>query len=182
MLDNGRTELLKGEFREVLRCIRCGACQTACPVYGTVGGHAYGGVYGGPIGAVLTPALDGIDKAWPLPEASSFCGNCEAVCPMRIPLPGLMRRWRNVIHKEKLNKAGARRGLALWAWVAQRPAFYRLGARITLGVMRMLAGRRGYLSSVPLAGGWTASRDLPAPEGGTFVDRWQKEHSGKTKL
>ncbi len=182
LLDNGRTKLLEGEFRDVLRCIRCGACQSACPVYGAVGGHAYGGVYGGPIGAVLTPALDGIEKAWPLPEASSFCGNCEAVCPMRIPLPELMRRWRDVAHKEKLNKAGPRRGLALWAWTARRPRVYRFGARITLRVIRLLAGRRGYLRSLPLAGGWTAARDLPAPEGSTFVDRWNKERSGSTQL
>ncbi|MFT5485489.1 MAG: L-lactate dehydrogenase complex protein LldF [Paracoccaceae bacterium] len=180
LLDNGRTKLLEGEFRDVLRCIRCGACQSACPVYGAVGGHAYGGVYGGPIGAVLTPALDGIDKAWPLPEASSFCGNCEAVCPMRIPLPGLMRRWRDIAHTEKLNKAGARRGLALWAWTARRPTLYRFGARIALRLLKTLGGRRGYLRHVPLAGGWTAARDLPAPEGGTFIDRWQKENPRKT--
>ena len=181
LLDNGRTKLLEGAFRDVLRCIRCGACQSACPVYGAVGGHAYGGVYGGPIGAVLTPALDGIDKAWPLPEASSFCGNCEAVCPMRIPLPGLMRRWRDIAHKEKLNKAGARRGLALWAWAARRPALYRLGARIALLLLKTFGGRRGYLRRVPLARGWTTARDLPAPEGGTFIDLWQKENMGKTQ-
>lgn len=174
LLDNGRTKLLEGEFRDVLRCIRCGACQSACPVYGAVGGHAYGGVYGGPIGSVLTPALDGIDKAWPLPEASSFCGNCEAVCPMRIPLPGLMRRWRDVAHREKHNKASARRGLALWAWAARRPRLYRLGARIALAILRGLGGRRGSIRSMPLAGGWTAARDLPAPEGGTFIDKWRK--------
>lgn len=180
LLDNGRTKLLEGEFRDVLRCIRCGACQSACPVYGAVGGHAYGGVYGGPIGAVLTPALDGIDKAWPLPEASSFCGNCEAVCPMRIPLPGLMRRWRDIAHTQKLNKTGARRGLALWAWAAQHPALYRFGARISLRLLRTVGRHRGYLRRLPLAGGWTAARDLPTPEGGTFIDRWQKEMPGKT--
>ena len=178
LLDNGRTRLLEGEFRDVLRCIRCGACQSACPVYGAVGGHAYGGVYGGPIGAVLTPALDGIDKAWPLPEASSFCGNCETVCPMRIPLPGLMRRWRDIAHAQKLNKAASRRGLALWAWTAQRPALYRSGARIALRLLRLLGRRRGFLRRLPLAGGWTVARDLPVPEGGTFIDRWRKENPG----
>ena len=175
LMDNGRTKLLESGFRDVLRCIRCGACQSACPVYGAVGGHAYGGVYGGPIGAVLTPALDGIDKAWTLPEASSFCGSCEAVCPMRIPLPDLMRRWREIAHREKLNKAATRRGLAIWAWAAKRPKLYRAGARFAVAALRLLGRRKGRFQSLPLAGGWTAMRDLPAPEGGTFVDRWHRE-------
>jgi len=175
LMDNGRTKLLESGFRDVLRCIRCGACQSACPVYGAVGGHAYGGVYGGPIGAVLTPALDGIDKAWTLPEASSFCGSCEAVCPMRIPLPDLMRRWREIVHREKLNKAATRRGLAIWAWAAKRPKLYRAGARFAVAALRLLGRRKGRFQSLPLAGGWTAMRDLPAPEGGTFVDRWHRE-------
>lgn len=175
LMDNGRTKLLESGFRDVLRCIRCGACQSACPVYGAVGGHAYGGVYGGPIGAVLTPALDGIDKAWTLPEASSFCGSCEAVCPMRIPLPDLMRRWREIAHREKLNKAATRRGLAIWAWAAKRPKLYRAGARFAVAALRLLGRRKGRFQSLPLTGGWTAMRDLPAPEGGTFVDRWHRE-------
>jgi L-lactate dehydrogenase complex protein LldF len=175
LMDNGRTKLLESGFRDVLRCIRCGACQSACPVFGAVGGHAYGGVYGGPIGAVLTPALDGIDKAWTLPEASSFCGSCEAVCPMRIPLPDLMRRWREIAHPEKLNKAATRRGLAIWAWAAKRPKLYRAGARFAVAALRLLGRRKGRFQSLPLAGGWTAMRDLPAPEGGTFVDRWHRE-------
>jgi L-lactate dehydrogenase complex protein LldF len=175
LMDNGRTKLLESGFRDVLRCIRCGACQSACPVYGAVGGHAYGGVYGGPIGAVLTPALDGIDKAWTLPEASSFCGSCKAVCPMRIPLPDLMRRWREIAHPEKLNKAATRRGLAIWAWAAKRPKLYRAGARFAVAALRLLGRRKGRFRSLPLASGWTAMRDLPAPEGGTFVDRWHRE-------
>jgi L-lactate dehydrogenase complex protein LldF len=175
LMDNGRTKLLESGFRDVLRCIRCGACQSACPVYGAVGGHAYGGVYGGPIGAVLTPALDGIDKVWTLPEASSFCGSCEAVCPMRVPLPDLMRRWREIAHREKLNKAATRRGLAIWAWAAKRPKLYRAGARFAVAALRLLGRRKGRFQSLPLAGGWTAMRDLPAPEGGTFVDRWHRE-------
>ncbi|MEX2454362.1 MAG: lactate utilization protein B [Rhodospirillaceae bacterium] len=175
LLDNGRSGLLGGAFRDVLRCIRCGACQSACPVYGAAGGHAYGGVYGGPIGAVLTPALDGIERAWTLPEASSFCGGCEAVCPVRIPLPGLMRRWREAAHMRRLNAARARRGLALWAWAAKRPWLYRRGARLAVAVLRLLGGRKRILRALPFAGGWTASRDLPVPEGGTFVDLWQRE-------
>ena len=125
---------------------------------------------------MLTPALDGIENAWTLPEASSFCGSCEDVCPMRIPLPGLMRRWREIAHAGKLNKARARRGLAIWAFAARRPWLYRTGARIAIRVLHTLARRRGHIRSMPLAGGWTAARDLPAPEGGRFIDQWHRKH------
>ena len=94
---------------------------------------------------------------------------------MRIPLPGLMRRWRDIAHREKLNKAGTRRGLAIWSWAARRPVLYRAGARIAVGVLQLLGHRKGRFRSLPLAGGWTAMRDLPAPEGGTFVERWHRE-------
>ena len=177
LMDNGRTRLLESEFRDVLRCIRCGACQSTCPVYGAVGGHAYGGVYGGPIGAVLTPALNGIENAWTLPEASSFCGACEAVCPMRIPLPDLMRKWREIAHRDRLNKSRPRLALALWAWTAKRPRLYRTGARLAVAVLKLLADKRGGFRSIPLAAGWTTARDLPAPEGGTFVERWHRKRS-----
>ena len=94
LLDNGRSEMLGGDFQDMLRCIRCGACLNHCPVYGAIGGHAYGSLYPGPMGAVLTPALYGIEHARDLPNASSFCGRCEEVCPMAIPLPAMMRKWR----------------------------------------------------------------------------------------
>ena len=175
LLDNGRSQLLGSEFRDVLRCIRCGACQSACPVYGAVGGHAYEGVYAGPIGAVLTPALNGIESAWPLPEASSFCGNCEAVCPVRIPLPALMRRWRNIARNRRLGKG--RVAVAVWAWTARRPGLYRIGARLAVRVLKTIGGRRRQIGYLPLARGWTATRDLPAPEGRPFIDRWREERS-----
>ena len=87
LLDNGRTDLLGGEFHDMLRCLRCSACLNHCPVYAAVGGHAYGWVYPGPMGAVLTPALVGLHEAGHLPNASTFCGKCESVCPVKIPLP-----------------------------------------------------------------------------------------------
>ena len=173
LLDNGRSQLLGSEFRDVLRCIRCGACQSACPVYGAVGGHAYEGVYAGPIGAVLTPALNGIESSWPLPEASSFCGNCEAVCPVRIPLPALMRRWRNVARERRLGKGRA--ALAAWAWTARRPRLYRVVARLAARALKAIGGRR--IGRLPLAREWTAARDLPKPEGRSFIDRWREERN-----
>ncbi len=172
LVDNGRSDLLAGSKREILRCIRCGACQTVCPVYGAVGGHAYGAVYAGPVGSVLTPALDGLAKARHLPEASSFCGACEAVCPVRIPLPRLLRLWREDAFQAHLGPATARWALFAWSALIARPRVYRAAAAAAGRALRLLARGRGRLSRAPFAGKWTAGRDLPVPEGGTFVGRW----------
>ncbi len=94
LLDNGRSEMVGSDFHEMLRCIRCGACLNHCPVYQSIGGHAYGSVYPGPMGAVLSPQFQGVKEARDLPRASSFCGRCVEVCPMQIPLTKLMRHWR----------------------------------------------------------------------------------------
>jgi L-lactate dehydrogenase complex protein LldF len=172
LLDNGRSELLDGPFREVLRCIRCGACMNHCPVYHAIGGHAYGSVYPGPIGAVLTPALVGIEAAADLPEASTFCGRCESVCPMRIPLPNLLRHWRERAFEKKVTPRPLRAGIGLWAFLARRPALYALATGVAAPVLAWLGRRRGRFSRLPLAGGWTRFRDLPAPQGRTFRDQW----------
>ncbi|MGE3831439.1 MAG: LutB/LldF family L-lactate oxidation iron-sulfur protein [Parvibaculaceae bacterium] len=173
ILDNGRSNVLGTEFQDMLRCIRCGACLNHCPVYNAVGGHAYGWVYPGPIGSVVTPALIGIEKAKHLPNASTFCGRCEEVCPMRIPLPRLLRHWREQEFEKHLTPAAVRSGLSVWAFAAKRPALYRLGTRIATRMMRMMAGGKGRLASLPLAGGWTRYRDLPAPQGKTFQEMWK---------
>ena len=168
LVDNGRSALLAGRKRQILRCIRCGACQTACPVYGAVGGHAYGAVYGGPVGAALTPALAGHAGAYHLPEASSFCGACEEVCPVRIPLPALLRHWREDAHDGRITPAAHRRALALWRFFAARPALYRPAAALCSAVLRALGRGRGRLRRLPFAGGWTGGRDLPVPDGPPF--------------
>ena len=119
LVDNGRSAMLGTDFQEMLRCIRCAACMNHCPVYGAVGGHAYGWVYPGPMGAVLTPSLIGVDLAGQLPNASTFCGKCESVCPVKIPLPKLMRHWREREFERHLTPQSVRSGLAFWAWFAQ---------------------------------------------------------------
>ena len=172
LLDNGRTQMLGNEFREMLRCIRCGACMNHCPVYIATGGHAYGWVYPGPMGSVLTPQLIGIEQGGPLPNASTFCGRCEQVCPVRIPLPKLMRHWREEQFRRQLTPAAARYGLSFWGFVAKRPGLYRLTARVAARALRLL-GRHGRIRWAPLAGGWTRTRDLPAPQGGTFMSQWR---------
>ncbi len=173
LLDNGRSALLGTEFQEILRCIRCGACMNHCPVYGAVGGHAYGWVYPGPMGAVLTPSLIGVDNAKHLPNASTFCGKCESVCPMRIPLPKMMRHYRARGFEKKLDPATARWGLGVWAYVAKRPALYHAATRWAARILGMLGRRQGSFFNLPLAGGWTATREMPAPQGQTFQQMWK---------
>ncbi len=178
LVDNGRSAMLGTEFQDMLRCIRCAACMNHCPVYGAVGGHAYGWVYPGPMGSVLTPALIGVAEAGDLPNASTFCGTCESVCPVKIPLPKMMRHWREREFERHLMPASVRRNLALWGWFARRPAAYRMATRAASAVLGFCGRRRGRFVWLPLAGGWTKGRDLPSPEGETFFARyarWQRD-------
>ena len=174
IVDNGRSAMLGGQFRDMLRCIRCGACLNHCPIYHAVGGHAYGWVYPGPMGAVLTPSLIGVDKAGHLPNASTFCGRCEEVCPVRIPLPRLMRFWREREFDRHLSPATQRAGLKLWAFVAKRPRLYRFATGLAAPVLAWLGSKRGRFTWLPLAAGWTKDRDLPAPQGKTFQSLWKE--------
>src|SRR6266849_2114624 len=179
LLDNGRTELLGGEFQDMLRCLRCAACLNHCPVYAAVGGHAYGWVYSGPMGAVLTPSLIGVAEAGHLPNASTFCGQCESVCPVKIPLPKMMRYWREREFAEKLNPPAHRAGLHLWAWIASRPALYHGLVELASRAVGLAGRARGRFRALPLAAGWTAVRDMPAPEGRSFHSLWVERRKGR---
>jgi L-lactate dehydrogenase complex protein LldF len=174
ILDNGRSAMLGGEFQDMLRCIRCGACMNHCPVYHAVGGHAYGWVYPGPMGAVLTPSLIGVDQAGHLPNASTLCGRCESVCPVRIPLPQLMRHWREREFERHLTPAAVRTGLAAWAFFAKRPTAYRWATALAMSCLHIVGRSRGRFRWLPFATGWTAYRDLPAPQGTTFQAQWKR--------
>jgi L-lactate dehydrogenase complex protein LldF len=180
LVDNGRSSMLGGQFQDMLRCVRCAACMNHCPVYHAVGGHAYGSVYPGPMGAVLTPALVGVEKGGALPNASTFCGRCESVCPVRIPLPKMMRHWREREFERHLQPAAARYGLAFWAYFAKRPALYRLATSIAMATLAFFGRSKGRFASLPFAGGWTAGRDFPTPQGKTFQAQW-KARGGRTR-
>ncbi len=179
LLDNGRSNMLGSEFQDMLRCIRCGACMNHCPVYHAVGGHAYGWVYPGPMGAVLTPSLIGVEEAGHLPNASTFCGRCESVCPMRIPLPKMMRHWREREFERHLSPTAVRVGLALWAFFAKRPGLYRFMTGMAAPILAALGRRKGRFRHLPLAGGWTGHRDLPAPQGKTFQQLWAERKGAR---
>lgn len=178
ILDNGRTAMLGTEYQEMLRCIRCGACMNHCPVYHQIGGHAYGATYPGPMGQVLDPAIFGLEKTHQLPNASTFCGRCESVCPMMIPLPGLMRHWREKEFERGLSPATQRFGIRFWAFFARRPKLYRLATRIAMRALGNLGRPEGRFKNLPLAGGWTKHRDMPAPAGRTFMDLYKAGRRG----
>lgn len=174
LLDHGRSTMLGNEFHDMLRCIRCGACLNHCPVYGSIGGHAYGWVYPGPMGSVLTPLMVGLGEAVDLPQACTMNGRCGEVCPMSIPLPSLLRRLRMRAFEQNLVGMRSRWGLSAWAFAARRPWLYRAAASSGSWLLRILGRRRGALRRLPLAGGWTRTRDLPVPEGPTFLTQWQR--------
>ncbi len=168
LVDSGRADLVGGEFAEMLRCIRCGACMNHCPVYQAVGGHAYGWVYPGPMGSVLTPLFAGIENAVDLPQAATLCNQCGVVCPVKIPLPDLLRRLREKQVEQRLRPASERLALKLWAWLACHPALYALVTRIGVRYLKWLAGGEDRIRVFGLAPEWTLGRDFPAPEGKTF--------------
>jgi L-lactate dehydrogenase complex protein LldF len=181
LLDNGRSRMIGTHFQEMLRCIRCGACMNHCPVYLATGGHAYGWVYVGPMGAVLTPNFIGIEQAHPLPNASTFCGRCEEVCPVRIPLPKLMRHWREREFERNLSPATVRSGIGIWAYFALRPRLYRWAVQRAVRTLKRFGGLRGRMHWLPLAGGWTRHRDFPVPDRDTFQVQWQKQKKAEAK-
>ncbi len=182
LLDAGRSKLLGTQYQEVLRCIRCAACLNHCPVYTAVGGHAYGATYQGPIGAALDPVIVGLDEARHLPNASSFCGRCEAVCPVRIPIPKILRYWRAEAFESKSQPLKERAGLSLWTWFATRPKLYRLLAGAGVAVLAKAGGAKGHLKRFPFLSGWTNHRELPAPEGKTFQALYKKAQKEKGRV
>src|SRR5204862_3918884 len=135
LVDAGRSAVLGGELREALRCIRCGACMNHCPVYQNIGGHSYGWVYPGPIGSILTPSYIGIENALDLPQAATLCNQCGVVCPVKIPLPDLLRKLREQEFELRLRPWTERFGLRAWSWLAARPGLYAMATRIGARVL-----------------------------------------------
>jgi L-lactate dehydrogenase complex protein LldF len=172
IVDNGRSTMLAGSEREMLRCLRCSACLNHCPVYASIGGHAYGWVYSGPMGKVLTPSLVGLEQTKDLPNASTFCGKCQEVCPMRIPLPKLMRNLRVKQTEQKITPLKQRLFLSLWSSLASRPRFYRFVTGIMTKTLARMAGQKRVFTWLPLLSHWMQSRDVIAPEGGGFFARY----------
>lgn len=180
LVDGGRTGLIGGAFQEMLRCIRCGACMNHCPVYQKVGGHAYGWVYPGPMGSVLTPSYVGLDKALDLPQAATLCGECNAVCPVGIPISDLLRKLREKQVERRLRPWTERAALAAWGFMVLRPALYAMITKLAVRLLERSGGSRRSITHLPFGRGWTATRDMPAPVGRTFRELYaaQRSHKG----
>ncbi|HEV8567776.1 MAG TPA: LutB/LldF family L-lactate oxidation iron-sulfur protein [Actinoplanes sp.] len=172
LLDNGRTAVLADEIgRQALHCIRCSACLNVCPVYERTGGHAYGSVYPGPIGAVLSPQLTGIEDNASLPYASSLCGACFDACPVKIDIPSILVHLRTEHVEAQKRPTPESIAMAAVAYTMDHPRLYASAQRAAR--LSRLAGRRGRGLPPPL-NRWTASRDLPDPPEQTFRDWWAR--------
>jgi L-lactate dehydrogenase complex protein LldF len=172
LVDNGRSALLGSAYEDMLRCIRCGACMNHCPVYFSLGGHAWDWVYPGPMGSVLTPLFRGLESAVEQPHATTGCGQCADVCPVGIPLPALMQRLREDQQVAGLNSWRQRWYLGLWGWFALHSAWYRWAARWVGRYLRWLADDSGRIRIFGLLPAWTAGRDLAVPKGPTFQEQY----------
>jgi L-lactate dehydrogenase complex protein LldF len=174
LVDNGRSQILQSELAEILTCIRCGACLNACPVYKSIGGHAYGATYPGPMGSVLTPLFNGLGEFGDLPHASSLCGACRDVCPVRIDLPGLLLKLRHETVQEGHAPLWLKIGIKIYAETVKRPWLYRWGGKVA-GLGLGLMSKDGWVRRLPPPlNAWTGQRDFPTFARQTFQERWQK--------
>ena len=178
LVDNGRSRILGGKYHEILACIRCGACLDTCPVFRKIGGHAYGAVYSGPIGAVLSPLIDGLECHPELPFASSLCGACTEVCSARIPLAAYLRELREDYVTGVEAAPSWRAGFQAFDAAARRPRLWAAGEALALPFVRLASAAiaaAGTRLRLPGAlGEWTRSRDLPRPGQSSFRSLWRR--------
>ncbi|MFA9557167.1 LutB/LldF family L-lactate oxidation iron-sulfur protein [Evansella sp. AB-rgal1] len=179
IVDNGRSKILGTKFQSALQCIRCAACINVCPVYRHVGGHSYGSIYPGPIGAVLTPLLEGYDDYKELPYASSLCAACTDACPVKIPLHELLVEHRRVIvEQEGKTSFGEKLAMKGFAFGMSNPSLYSIGTKAAPSMINSIAkgGEGSGPGPVKL---WTGIRDLPTRTGDSFREWFDKRNSNK---
>jgi L-lactate dehydrogenase complex protein LldF len=187
IVDNGRSRILADpDFREMLCCVRCGACLNMCPVYGKIGGHAYGSAYSGPVGAVVTPLLTGINQAADLCLGESLCGACRPACPVDIDIPRMLLLLRAKLAEGdpswgvKVKNRAEQAAFAAWSCLIRNRPLYELFLKAAGIGHRLLPGSRDMIRRLPTAGrGWTASRDLKRPASQSFIQRYRNRTPGR---
>ncbi|MGE6628225.1 LutB/LldF family L-lactate oxidation iron-sulfur protein [Bacillus pumilus] len=180
IVDNGRSNILGTAFQPVLQCIRCAACINVCPVYRHVGGHSYGSIYPGPIGAVLSPLLGGYDDYQELPFASSLCAACTDACPVKIPLHELLIKHRQVIvEKEGRASKAEMMAMKMFGMGASTPGMYQFGTKAAPVLMNRMASNGQISKGIGPLKNWTDIRDLPAPSKERFRDWFKKRQKGE---
>lgn len=190
LLDNGRSDIYTSEYAEALACIRCGACLNACPVYQNVGGHTYGWVYPGPIGAIVTPLLKGKENAAPLPFASSLCGACKQACPVDINIPDMLLMLRRDL--QHVQEPTWQLGMKAYQFGFSHPLLYEFGGKVASLGSRLLSGANGNdddaqmdadapkLSALPYPfNGWTQTRDFPPFAAQSFHEWWRERKESR---
>ncbi len=171
LVDNGRSQIYTSPYAEALACIRCGACLNGCPVYQVAGGHAYGWVYSGPIGAVITPLLTGLENASPLPHASTLCGMCKQVCPVDIDIPRMLLDLRHELVQQGMGDTVWNVGMKAWAFGNRSPGRFVFGGKAAARATNLLKPK-----SLPgPLGGWTRHRTTPKFAPKSFHQLWQEQ-------
>ncbi|WP_226529654.1 LutB/LldF family L-lactate oxidation iron-sulfur protein [Metabacillus niabensis] len=179
IVDNGRSNILGTEFQSALHCIRCAACVNVCPVYRHVGGHSYGSIYAGPIGAVLSPLLGGYEDYKELPYASSLCAACTDVCPVKIPLHELLiKHRRKIVEDEKKSPFGEKLAMKGFQLAASSPSLYKTGTKSASSVMAPFTKENSIQKGPGPMKPWTDVRDFPAPSKERFRDWYKKREKG----
>lgn len=178
IVDNGRSKILGSEFKEILRCIRCGACLNTCPAYRQIGGHAYGSIYPGPIGAVISPLLGGYEDFHDLPYACSLCNACNQVCPVKIPLAQLILKHRQVMAETGLTPKSEQRITRMFNYVNSHPTLWKVGMNVGAKAAGWMIKNGKTPIKLSILNDWTEARDLPTPDGESFRS-WFKRHKAE---
>lgn len=182
IVDNGRSGILGTEFQSVLQCIRCAACINVCPVYRHVGGHSYGSIYSGPIGAVLSPLLGGYDDFKELPYASTLCAACSEACPVKIPLHELLLKHRqNIVEKEGKAPISEKLAMKAFGLGSSSKSLYKLGSKWAPAAMTPFTEDEKISKGPGPLKEWTQIRDFPAPHKSRFRDWFADREKSESK-
>lgn len=178
IVDNGRSKILKSEFRDILRCVRCAACVNTCPAYRHIGGQSYGSIYSGPIGAVLSPLLGGYKDFKELPYACSLCKSCHDVCPVKIPLSDLLLKHREKMGEQGITPFSERAMIKGFTIINATPLIWDMGVKTSAVMSKMLIKDGKMPLSLGAIGKWSQKRDLPQSEGQSFRSWFSSRKTG----